>query len=164
MSEVKTSITITIKSPEKDNEYLSVELDDIMNNNKTEFQPGDTVYLLVYTYPFDMPLITDISDGMLQEEGTITLNKEDFLCFDDPQNNETEVSYPILNVQSHQWLGVSSGSITPAGTKVIREEIGRVAIAKLTWQTKARRFKIVLPQDIEDIEEYRIIVYFAKRS
>jgi len=163
MPELKTSITITVKSPTADNEHLSVELDEVMNEGKTEFGPDDDVYLLVYTYPFDMALITDVSDGSLQEVGIVTLEKEDYVCFE-PKSNEAEVSYPVLNILSFKWLGVDGGNVSAVGTKVIRENTGRVAVAKLEWQTKARRYKLVLPAHLrtEQFDEYQILVFFAK--
>jgi len=121
-------------------------------------------YTLVYTYPFGMALITDVSDGILQEVGTVTLEKEDYVCFDDPKSNEAEVSYPVLNVISTEWLGVESGEISAVGTKVTRENTGRVAVAKLRWQTKAKRYKLVLPAHLqtEQFDEYQILAFFAK--
>jgi hypothetical protein len=109
-----TTITFVVEG------NMQVELDDLKNNDKTQFASGDTVYFKVYCNPIDLTVTGEASDG------TVTIDSTDSSDTQVEQLTFTKTSSADLgklatpkSYTSLKWLGSNTGTspaISASGT------------------------------------------------
>ena len=133
---------------------LILQLDSVMNDEKTSFEYGEKAYFQAFSYPVSMVLALTPTDGVISNEGSGTSDEEDeIVTFVD--SDEESVSKPVLSITSYNWLGTSLGSVASDGTKIITSVKG-TGVLKITYTSNFRRYGLVLPT--KDEESYPVIV------
>lgn len=119
---VTTSITVRFGPGSGDGDgkqgHLSAEIDDRdtgLNNGKTSFAPGDTVYFLVYksnNVLYDTPVATA---GAIRFQSSETVTKTQQVSF--TGEHSASLSVPAIQIKNVQWIGRALGAVTldPAG-------------------------------------------------
>lgn len=149
------SITITFCSEvTEEDQALVVELDDEMNNDKTQFLYGEKAYFKIYKYPSSLSLTITPSDGTIASEGSGTDDEEENITF---VNTDTaSSSKPVKSISSYSWLGNSLGAVSGLGTTVNASNEG-VGVLKLDYKSDFVRYSITIGTQSE--EEYPIVVF-----
>jgi hypothetical protein len=149
------SIVVTFHT-EVAEEYqaLVVELDDEMNDDKTQFLYGEKAYFRIFKYPPSLSITIFKSDGTITSEGSGDSEEEDTITF--VNTDEGAVSKPVKNITSYEWLGNSLGSVSAVGTKVKASQSG-VAVLKLKYKSNFVRHAISVSTKEEEI--YPVVVF-----
>jgi hypothetical protein len=163
MANVSTTITF-VSSVTGGDGSISVELDEVMNNGKTQFPYGTKAYFKVYRTPESMNLSLYSTDGSIMSEGSgsDSITNEDLTFIKETTAN---TRYPVKSLGSYQWLGNNLGSLAlqAVGSNIVTLP-GKVndkgvflGIARLNYTTNFLRYSISIGQ--RDFEEYPVIVY-----
>ena len=101
-----------------DDKQIKIELDDVLNNGETCFEPNTDIYLRFYLTPQDLSITAGITNGTLYATGGggTTDHTEDVTITD----GEGTVGYPIDAVSSIAWLGKA-----PCGIGDVNWDVGR---------------------------------------
>jgi len=145
---------------DEDERYIIVELDTERNNGATQFEPGDTVYLRVYSSAAYTMAVTD---------GTITKIAGDEVSDYDPSvepfvyDEDVQLSRPINDIVSTDWFGNDLGSLSIVGITGVRAADSTstsLGIANITYRVKYDVWKLQAPQTA--LENYYIYVLSAQ--
>lgn len=148
------SITVTFVT--EADPALVVELDDEMNNDKTQFCYGEKAYFRIYKYPSTLELTITQSDGTIASEGSGTSDEEETITFVD--TDSSSASKPIESISSYSWLGNSLGAVSGIGTTVKSSNEG-VGVLKLEYTSDFVRYSITI--GLQEEEEYPIVVFIV---
>lgn len=140
--------------------HLSAEVDSRpggLNGGRTAFQPGETVYLLVYRS--DNVSITDTtcSAGSLSSQGTATVSVTEELMFED--SDTAQLSKPARSSLSQSaWYGRSLGSISLQSDKVtVKAATKGVGVAKVTYDALALVYALSSPATLNGEADFSIL-------
>lgn len=140
--------------------HLSAEVDSRptgLNGGKTAFQPGETVYLLVYKS--DNVSITEsiCSAGSLSAQGTATVTINDELMFED--SDSASLSVPARSgLASSVWYGRSLGGLTLQGDKVTVKAASKgVGVAKVSYEALALVYALASPAALNGETDFSIL-------
>lgn len=92
-----------------DDKQIKIELDDVLNNEQTCFEPNSDIYLRFYLTPQSLSITAEVTNGTLYATGSggTTTHTEDVTITD----GEGSTGYPINSVSSIEWLGTAPCSI-----------------------------------------------------
>ena len=130
-------------------EYLSIELDPIKNNEKSSFQVGDKpIYVRIFSSKEYTPVITSGSMQKIESDHILEVEPETVSFV---YNEFPSVSYPIYELVSKEWYGVDLGEISvvenrPTTLEAADQSSSNVAIAKVVYKTKYDIWKIIPPE------------------
>lgn len=141
MAEIVTaSLTINFDAGKGSNQFL-VEVDDRENGpngGRSSFNPGDTVYLLLYASDNISQIRQFVTSGSLAQGGTVIVDKEEIISF--AQEREASARYPVMpGSASYEWYGPSPGVITVSGGKFIAST-DAFAIGKAKYRSRATQY------------------------
>ncbi|MDD3553212.1 MAG: hypothetical protein PHC35_01640 [Deltaproteobacteria bacterium] len=138
---------------------ISIELDEEMNQGKTQFAYGSKAYFQVYADPgLTVHLIK--TDGILTNEGVGTRTFDEQVQFIDSQT--AELGKPIRSIESYQWYGQDLGNITKTGIYQIKcaqsPDItqGKIGITKVSYKADFTRYAISVPN--KGVPEYPVLI------
>ncbi|MFC7422047.1 hypothetical protein ACFQNF_19495 [Iodobacter arcticus] len=145
MSQITSSITVQFDSSQQG--FLSAEIDsrpDGLNRGRSQFKPGDVVWLLVYASPlvtYGMPIL---SEGSILRGTDQIITQSDVINL---QNTaESKLSKPASSALVVQWYGNNLGAMTLGDDKMsISTERAGVAVAKVKYSAKAQSWGIQSP-------------------
>ncbi len=142
MAEIVTaSLTINFDAGKGSNQFL-VEVDDRENGpngGRTSFQPGDTVYLLLYASDNISQIRQFVTSGSLAQGGSVIVDKEEIISF--AQEREANARYPVMpGSATYEWYGPSPGSVTVSGGKFITSTPDAFAIGKAKYKARATQY------------------------
>ncbi|MDY6903680.1 MAG: hypothetical protein SWH61_03250 [Thermodesulfobacteriota bacterium] len=89
---------------------LSVELDDVRNNDKSQFLFGETAWFRVFRHPSNMAITITPSDGEILNGGVDTCEKTEQVTF--AGVSQVDLSAAIKSLDGVSWLGNDLGSLT----------------------------------------------------
>lgn len=143
MSEIVTaSLTINFDAG-KGSSQFSVEVDDREdgpNAGRTSFQPGDTVYLLLYASDNVEQIRSFVTSGSLSRGGSVIVQKEEIITF--AKEREATARYPIVaGSPTYEWYGPSPSSITVSNGKFITPA-DTFAIGKVKYRAQATQYTL----------------------
>jgi len=150
------------------------ELDEEKNEGKSTFEPGDTVYMRVFTWPENMVLSTESTAGQVtgapspgnvvrtKQPETLTFNGISEKDEDEDENedesekeekkNTASTSKPVSGGVSTHWLSASLGNLTFNGTEVVASSPRR-GVCAIMYDSKYRRYIL------EGVSESAITAY-----
>lgn len=155
----ETSLTITfVTSAEQAAQggSVSVELDSVYNNSKTQFLYGEKCYYKIFTYPILATLSQISSAGVITNENSGYTTVTEQIVFSN--SNTSSVSYPVNNIVSSNWLGRNLGSVSASGTVITSSQSG-VGVLEITYRTYYRRYAISVPT--KSNASYKVLVYIT---
>lgn len=149
------SITVNFYS-EVSEEYqaLVIDLDDEMNEEKTQFLYGEKAYFRIFKYPSSLSITITQSDGDITSEGSGSSEEEETIIF--VSTDEASSSKPIKSITSYEWFGNSLGSVSAIGTNVKTSQSG-VGVLKLNYTADFERRAISVSTKDEEI--YPVVVF-----
>ncbi len=140
--------------------HLSAEVDSRpggLNGGKTAFQPGETVYILVYKS--DNVGITDTtcSAGSLSAQGTATITVSEELMFED--SDTASLAKPARSSLSQSvWYGRSLGNLALQSDKVtVKASTKGVGVAKVTYDALALVYALSSPATLNGEADFSIL-------
>ena len=124
---VNSNITITFSTLTGDGN-IQIELDDVLNNDKSTFGFGDVAHFKVYTSPLDMEFDCYCSDPaatlVVPTHANVvhqSITDEDNINLSFVDTNEASISYPCTNLPvASYWFGNSWGPLSLIGDTTIR--------------------------------------------
>lgn len=121
MAEIVTaSLTINFEAG-KGSSQFSVEVDDREtgpNGGRTNFNPGDSVALLLFASPNISSIRSFITSGSLSGGGgSISIEKEEIIAF--AKESEASARYPVSSIIGYEWYGPGPSSIAYANGKFV---------------------------------------------
>ena len=155
MAEQSIVVTFYTETAEgEEYQALAVELDDEMNDNKTQFRYGEKAYFRIFKYPSSLSITISKSDGTITSEGSGDSEEEATITF--VNTDEGSVSKPVKSITSYEWLGNSLGSVSAVGTKIKASKSG-IGVLKLTYRSDFIRHAISVSTKVEDT--YPVVVF-----
>ena len=140
---------------------LSAEVDarpEGLNGGRSSFNPGETVYILIYKS--DNVTITDTvcSAGSMGAQGSTVVSKTEELMFEDVDS--ASLSVPAQSsLASTLWYGRSLGSLTLQSDKVtVRASSKGVGVAKVTYGALALIYALSSPATLNGETDFSILV------
>lgn len=166
----KANLTITFAVSCSENNGITVELDDELNDGASCFLFGDKAYFRIYTIPlglkYDIYITALSSQGAVHKVNTAILQTglEQDIEFIEEVNATTEK--PIKDLISCNWYGRNLGVMTKAddgGVKVAA--IGskpRIGIANVRYTSQYDSWYLTISNAPEDT--FPVIVYIVERE
>lgn len=139
------SLTITFTAS-ADTGDIVIELDDDMNNGRSEFLYGEKAYFKVFYDP-SLVLYVTSSDGVITAEGMGQDSVEDDYEFTD--GTEQSVSKPIMSIIDYTWFGNNLGTIRKTGLYTFEcadtpDPATKVGIARVQYASQFARYAITV--------------------
>jgi hypothetical protein len=140
--------------------HLSAEVDSRpngLNGGKTAFQPGETVYILVYRSDNVSITETICSAGSLYAQGTVTVSLTDELMFED--SDTASLSVPARSsLSSSVWYGRDLGPLTLQADKVTVKAASKgVGVAKVSYEALAQIYALASPASLNGETDFSIL-------
>lgn len=138
---------------------VSIELDEEMNQGKTQFAYGSKAYFQVYSDP-GMSVQVVKSDGTLTTEGSGQREFVDQVVFVEEQT--ADLAKPISSVTGYTWFGQSLGVITKTGVYQITTAqapdvaSGKIGVADVKYKANFARYSISVPN--KGVPEYPVLI------
>lgn len=108
MASSRTTGSLTVTITEScitlaDDKQIKIELDEVLNNEATCFEPNTDIYLRFYLTPQDLSITANVTNGTLYATGGggVTTHTEEVTITD----GEGNTSYPIDAISSIEWVG-----------------------------------------------------------
>lgn len=140
--------------------HLSAEIDTRLqglNGGRTAFNPGETVYLLLYKT--DNVSITDTlcSAGSLSAQGSTVVTITEELMFED--TDTAQLSKPArAAIAQTVWYGRNLGSLTVQPDKItVKAQARGVAVAKITYEALALIYALSSPATLNGETDFSIL-------
>lgn len=157
---ITTTLVVSFQSPGADG-ILKAEVDsreDGFNNGRTAFVAGDNPAYLVYTSDNVSIISQEPSTGIIQNIGPGTREITELVQFIKPERTSSP-GYPVKSLTSFKWLGNNLGNITRLNDGSIICANTGVGVAKITYQTEFRAFRISnIPNPLNGETTYNIVV------
>ena len=165
---VLTSIIVDFGSAEEGS--ISAELDDELNNGKSEFRATDEIYIAVYKYPLDIVIKEVVpSSGRIEYIGIVDRSFDDErLTF--VNEHESSISHPINpykpysgKFKSVKWYGNIGQQIEVNGSKVTIVD-GTPCVCDVDYDSIAHIYKLIPPKEAADLsgdEDWPIEIYIG---
>ncbi|MBF0283151.1 MAG: hypothetical protein HQL51_01680 [Magnetococcales bacterium] len=159
MSDPVASIQVEFGGAAAGADHLSAELDarpDGLNNGKTSFLPGETVYFLIYKSP------SLKVDAVIPSAGRVTpgpavggVEKEADLVFDDADSAALPV--PAVGLVDVIWLGTHLGGLTlQSDGLTVKAASSGVAVARVRFHATPEAWGLDSPTNIGEVVEFDI--------
>lgn len=169
MGVVTTSLVVELGAGADDRAIFNAEVDsrdDGLNGGKSSFNPGDSIYLLLFKTS-NVNTIAEISSlGTLVPQGTTTFDVEGFADF--PNDGTYSLSYPVPAGASlsTQWIGNNLGGFTVQNESEIvlsstSDDLGDPFVGIMKYSYTAFADVYLLQDTFFDLPEYSILCYFA---
>jgi len=158
MANATTSTTITFTTRSLSG-GISVELDDVANNNKTSFNSGDTVHYLVHTQPLSMVVENITSAGTVAANGTKQVTVVETVTFA-KEKTATLAKIPTGSV-THSWIGRSGGTPSFSGANITLPA-DAVGVLKCSYPTTPKAFSLSGVTIPAGMDEFPVVVVVAE--
>lgn len=142
------------------NSHLSAEVDTRpggLNAGRSSFNPGETVYILVYKS--DNVSITDTicSAGSLTSQGTTVVDATEELMFEG--DDVATLNKPVRSgISQAVWYGRSLGTLALQSDKVtVKASSKGVAVAKVTYESLAQVYVLTSPATLNGETDFSIL-------
>ena len=176
---VNSNITITFSTLTGDGN-IQIELDDVLNNDKSTFGFGDIAHFKVYTSPLDMEFDCYCSDAaatfpvISNQRYAQAITDEDSINLSFVDTNEASISYPCTGgLVASYWFGNAWGPLSLIGDTTVRAnrpspilpltQPNACAICRVNYNTEYRRGSVsVVETPGEPV--WPVIVYVIERG
>jgi len=158
MANATTSTTITFTTRSLSG-GISVELDDVANNNKTSFNSGDTVHYLVHTQPLSMVVENITSAGTVAANGTKQVMIQETVTFA-KEKTATLAKIPTGTVV-WSWIGRDGGLPSFSGS-AITLPADAVGVLKCSYPTTPKAFSLSGVTIPAGMDEFPVVVVVAE--
>jgi len=140
--------------------HLSAEIDSRpggLNNGKTAFLPGDTVWLLVYKSANVGIQSVESSAGSINAAGPILVSKTETLTFAKTQT--ATLSVPAQDLLACAWLGRSLGTpVLGADGMTVAADTQGLAMLSATYAALAWPYSLSSPSNLSGLANFPITV------
>jgi len=134
---------------------LSIQLDDLLNNNKTSFDSGATVYFLVFSVVDAISVNTLCSSGAVTSNGTKQVDVTEIVVF---ENTATASLDKLPNgTVTWSWMGNAGGVPVFDGRSVTMPR-NTVGVLQCSYTTTARSFALAGVTIPDNLEEFDVVV------
>ena len=139
---------------------IVIELDNEMNDGRTEFLFGSRAYFKIFSPP-GVNYQLRSSDGTILGEGNGLDTIKEYISF--IEEKTATVSKPVVGPFTFTWLGVSLGNIIKKNFFEVECEKqpgveNGCGIAYVEYQTQFNRYSITVQSPANDIKEYEVLV------
>ena len=166
MSQVTTTITIQFGDNAAAQGYLSAEVDsrpDGLNGGRSQFQPEDVVWLLVYAGPGVSYAPPQLSDGQLLRGSAVSVPQDEMLSF--ANSRETKLGKPASSTPTISWFGNSLGQVKLGSDQMsLQAERAGVAAARVKYTAQAQSWGIKAPKTSGGSSNFAITVFILGNS
>ena len=177
---VNSNITITFSTLTGDGN-IQIELDDVLNNDKSTFGFGDVAHFKVYTSPLDMEFdcyCSNSSATFISPTPEIitpeSITDEDNINLSFVDTDESSISYPCSGgLVASYWFGNDWGPLSLLGDTSIRAnrpspilpltQPNACAICRVNYNTEYHPGSVSMVE-IPGISTYPIIIYVIERG
>ncbi len=140
--------------------HLSAEVDtrpNGLNGGRSSFNPGETVYVLVYKTDNVTVAETHCSAGSLSAQGTTLVTLSDELMFEDAETASLRV--PVHGALSTTvWYGRALGALTvQADRTTVKAAVKGVGVAKVTYPALAHIYALSSPSSLNGETDFSIL-------
>lgn len=140
--------------------HLSAEIDtrpDGLNGGRSSFNPGETVYILIYRSSNVRITETICSAGSLSAHSRATVQVEQELLFED--NERASLNKPAkASLQSVAWFGRSLGELTLQSDKTtVRAALRGVGVARVRYDADADVYALQSPGSLNGESDFSIL-------
>lgn len=140
--------------------HLSAEVDNRpggLNGGKTAFQPGETVYILVYKSDNVSINDTVCSAGSLSPQGSVTVSVTEELMFED--SDTATLGKPARSSLAQAvWYGRSLGNLVLQSDKTtVKAATKGVGVAKVTYDALALVYALSSPATLNGEADFSIL-------
>ncbi len=145
MTPVTASVTIGFNKDDAASNTFSAEVDsrdDGLNLGKSQFNPGDSVGILLYKGNEITNVRSFCTSGSLSQGATVTVDVEEDISFANEDSYNSK--YPVnAGTASIEWYGLSVSVTLPAGGKSLFSTAAKaIAVGKLTYKTQAQTWML----------------------
>ena len=143
MNKIVASLVVSC-SAGAESGHAVIELDDVLNNDETSFDSGDTIYLRVQHSPEVVLSNVKATHGSVFENGNVSRTEDDELLWlnVDPQ----DLSYIPAVLTDALWYGNNGAGLRKEGLKQVRlETVNDPALVKLSYSSVFKSFKLIAP-------------------
>lgn len=169
MAVVTTSIVVSFDDSTGGDSIFSVEVDsreDGLNGGKTNFLPGDDVYLLMFKSSNVVVDAALTSKGSVNQTKATTKDIDEYAVF--AAERESSLSYPVPSSYTFDWIGDSNlGGVHIANeSKIVlnTQEIDLpeyyVGVGQIKYSSPALVYKLSGTL-IPNLDSYQIALFFA---
>lgn len=166
--QITTTIVVQFKSGGlADDGRIQAELDSTrdgnLNSDKTQFEPGDSAYFLVYkstgiVVSTPITSVDTILGTSVTKEGEGTREVEETLQFINKRDATTR--FPIQNVVSFKWVGSSLGLLTQVDDITLRADAEGLSVAKVTYNTAFEIYRLSgVPIPLNGEDNFDVIIF-----
>lgn len=166
MSQVSTTITIQFGDNAESQGFLTAEIDsrsDGLNAGRSQFQPEEVVWFLVYAGPnvsYDAPVL---SDGVLMRGSDVLVPQDEVISF--ANTKEGKLGKPAEGAIKLNWYGTSLGSSKLGSDKMtlVTEKVG-VAVASVKYSARAKAWGIKAPKTSGGAASFPVAVFILGKT
>lgn len=169
MAQVVATVVVDFGAEDENAGILRYEVDSRtraeggLNLGRTQFQPGDNVYLLLYRSDNISSLIVDSNEGSIASDGDETIAVDELLTISNAE--DVTLPYPVLSGFTAAWAGnefASDGTSAAIsrtlveGRKVVFSEpaIGHL---RVTYNTRAYIYRLNnIPQGVNKVFTFAV--------
>jgi hypothetical protein len=177
---VNSNITITFSTLTGDGN-IQIELDDVLNNEKSQFGFGDVAHFKVYTSPLDMEFDCYCSDPAATfvppTAGNVVqqaITDEDNVNLSFIDTDESNISYPCNGgLVATRWFGNNWGPLSLIGDTVVRAnrpspalpltQSNACAICRVNYNTEYHPGSVSVVETPGEAE-WPVIIYVIERG
>lgn len=160
MKQIVSSLVVSCGSG-VEGEHIVLELDDILNEDKTSFQPGDTIYLRCQ-YSDDVVLESiKVTNGSVKDNSTVTREEVDTQLWIET-TDDNELSYIPSSSLGEIWYGNTGDCLKKEGVKQTTiTSVVSPALVRIDYSSVFYSYKVLTPDidlSLYEDETYPITV------
>ena len=159
MIEVADSLVVKFGGGADASDLAKLELDDLLNEDKTSFAPGDTIYLRLH-HDSSVQLNQLLStDGMVSSEGSGSRDIEEQLLFAEAEDSH-ELGYVVEGALAFGYYGRQATGLKRTGQRQVIITGGDLpSLALVQYTASFSLFKLLAPDvELEEDESYPITI------
>lgn len=154
---INQSLTVSFQDSSSASSYkmeIDTEYNEIIyEENKSNFEPGEDIYLKLFPGESVETYSLSASEGVLTvSTKNILYDVEDQITF--AYSKQGSLSYVPDSITSYEWLGEDGGTPVFSGQNIVLS-VEKTAVLKVSYKTKGDRLKL---SDVVDLgEEFTVI-------
>lgn len=172
MASVSASLTVKVSKSDDQNVGVSAEVDtreDGLNAGKTNFQPGDMLYFLVWASAgLNVEVFSNVDHlSKSRIEGSASYDHDEGLAFDTHDSLSASLSKPSSSALTVSWMGQNLGSVAlqddlqtvripDPGLVNGQKQARRVGVARVKYSSTPQVWALSLPAAVDGASEYDV--------
>jgi len=170
---VSASFSIDIKPDEGDaKHHASIEQAKKLNFDRTQFEPGDTIYWYVYASQQVRLLAPIVSQGTMRQVDSQIIERTQMLQFNYPRDYQQALQKPAQRLLMSRWHGSPLGTPTldddginisiprNADYKKYKNDneipIEKVGVLEIKYSVNALIYELTVPNEVNGMRQFEI--------